>query len=114
LPAVSGAEWTINILSGKGTPPQTDAGGADDLSNPCAKRYVFEFGYVTIPLMSLTAFLLVLALLGLRKSFKSTEEITEGNHPCLKIKDSTPVATLGLPVRPHSNALTTCVPPARS
>jgi disulfide bond formation protein DsbB len=44
--------------------------GAGELDNPCAKRYVFEFGYVTIPLMSLTAFLLVLAFLGLRKSFK--------------------------------------------
>jgi disulfide bond formation protein DsbB len=43
---------------------------ADGVSDPCAKRYVFEFGYVTIPLMSLTSFLLVLALLGLRKSFK--------------------------------------------
>ncbi len=28
----------------------------------CAQRFVFEFGYITIPLMSLTAFLLLAAL----------------------------------------------------
>lgn len=44
--------------------------GADELSNPCAKRYVFEFGYVTIPLMSLTSFLLVLGILGVRKFYR--------------------------------------------
>jgi len=29
----------------------------------CVKRYIFEFGYVTIPLMSLTAFLLIIMFL---------------------------------------------------
>lgn len=29
----------------------------------CLKRYIFEFGYVTIPLMSLTAFILVVIFL---------------------------------------------------
>lgn len=33
----------------------------------CTKRYVFEFGYITIPLMSLTSFLLLSAFLGLQK-----------------------------------------------
>lgn len=32
----------------------------------CTKRYVFEFGYVTIPMMSLTAFLLILFFLTLK------------------------------------------------
>ena len=29
----------------------------------CVKRYVFEFGYITIPIMSLTAFALIIVLL---------------------------------------------------
>ncbi len=29
----------------------------------CVKRYVFEFGYVTIPMMALTAFALIIMLL---------------------------------------------------
>lgn len=33
----------------------------------CAHRYVFEFGYVTLPLMSLTAFGLVIVLMIARK-----------------------------------------------
>jgi len=33
----------------------------------CTKRYVFEFGYITIPLMSLTSFLLLTSFLGLQK-----------------------------------------------
>lgn len=33
----------------------------------CIKRYVFEFGYVTIPLMALTAFLLIIISLVLYK-----------------------------------------------
>lgn len=33
----------------------------------CVKRYVFEFNYVTIPLMSLTAFALVIAFLVFQK-----------------------------------------------
>lgn len=39
----------------------------------CVKRYVFEFGYVTIPLMALTAFALVIVfLLLVKKSDEST------------------------------------------
>lgn len=33
----------------------------------CAQRYVFEFGYITIPLMSLTAFVLIIFSLFLAK-----------------------------------------------
>lgn len=29
---------------------------------PCSTRYIFEFGYITIPLMSLTAFILIILL----------------------------------------------------
>jgi disulfide bond formation protein DsbB len=35
----------------------------------CTRRYVFEFGFVTIPLMSLTSFLLIFGFLWLRKSY---------------------------------------------
>lgn len=34
---------------------------------PCSTRYVFEFGYITIPLMSLTAFIMI-TLLNLKKN----------------------------------------------
>lgn len=34
----------------------------------CAKRYVFEFGYITIPVMTLTAFLLLIGLMIIEKS----------------------------------------------
>ncbi len=43
----------------------------------CTKRYVFEFGYITIPLMSLTSFLLLSAFLGLQK-FYNRGELKEG------------------------------------
>lgn len=33
----------------------------------CAKRYIFEFGYITIPLMALTAFALIVIFLILSK-----------------------------------------------
>ena len=42
---------------------------ASGLGISCARRYVFEFGYVTIPLMSLTAFLLIIFFLGAQKSY---------------------------------------------
>ncbi|MBX4200688.1 disulfide bond formation protein B [Candidatus Parcubacteria bacterium] len=42
----------------------------------CVKRYVFEFGYVTIPLMALTAFALIIMLLIFYKLGKSRENIT--------------------------------------
>ncbi len=38
-------------------------GACDPSGVSCAARYVWEFGYVTIPLMSLTAFVVVLAAL---------------------------------------------------
>ncbi len=46
----------------------------------CTKRYVFEFGYITIPLMSLTSFLLLSVFLWLQKfiiknSLKKEEKI---------------------------------------
>jgi disulfide bond formation protein DsbB len=69
LAAIGGAIALYHTYIGYGGPPLVSC-AADGLGDPCAKRYVFEFGYVTIPLMSLTSFLLVLAFLGLRKSFK--------------------------------------------
>lgn len=36
--------------------------GTDPTAIDCAQRLVFEFGYVTIPLMSLTAFILLILL----------------------------------------------------
>lgn len=39
----------------------------------CTRRYVFEFGFVTIPLMSLTSFLFVLGFLWLRKFYNQKE-----------------------------------------
>jgi disulfide bond formation protein DsbB len=47
--------WYHTYLSLGGTPIITC--GTEGVS--CAKRYVFEFGYVTIPVMVLTAFLLL-------------------------------------------------------
>lgn len=38
-------------------------GACDPSGVSCAARYVWEFGYVTIPLMSLTAFVLILTAL---------------------------------------------------
>jgi disulfide bond formation protein DsbB len=69
LALIGGAIALYHTYIGYGGTPLVSC-AADGLSDPCAKRYVFEFGYVTIPLMSLTSFLLVLALLGLRRSFK--------------------------------------------
>ncbi len=40
----------------------------------CAKRYVFELGYITIPLMSLTSFALITFFLWLKKSFMATTQ----------------------------------------
>ena len=34
----------------------------------CAKRYVFEFGYITFPMMSLTLFVLIVVILYIHKS----------------------------------------------
>lgn len=42
--------------------------GAGSVS--CIKRYVFEFGYVTIPLMALTAFMLIIILVVFAKLVK--------------------------------------------
>jgi disulfide bond formation protein DsbB len=33
----------------------------------CLQRYVFKFGYITIPLMALTAFALIILILGAQK-----------------------------------------------
>ena len=35
----------------------------------CTKRYVFEFGYITIPVMALTAFALIITFLVLAKTY---------------------------------------------
>jgi len=71
LALIGGAIALYHTYIGYGGTPLVTC-GADELADPCAKRYVFEFGYVTLPLMSLTAFLFVLGLLGLRRSFRPT------------------------------------------
>lgn len=38
----------------------------------CLKNYIFEFGYVTIPVMSLTAFILLLGFLYLQKAYNKS------------------------------------------
>ncbi|MBI2515121.1 disulfide bond formation protein B [Candidatus Wolfebacteria bacterium] len=40
---------------------------ASGLGVSCTRRYVWEFGYITIPLMSFTAFLLLIFFLAIRK-----------------------------------------------
>lgn len=40
----------------------------------CTRRYVFELGYITIPLMSLTGFLLMLFFLSAQKFYNKSEE----------------------------------------
>lgn len=40
-----------------------------NLSASCTKRYVFEFGYITIPIMSLTSFLLMIFFLKVQKLY---------------------------------------------
>lgn len=40
---------------------------ASGASVSCAERFVFEFGYITIPLMALTSFLLISLLLNIKK-----------------------------------------------
>lgn len=42
---------------------------AISLSGACTKRYVFELGYITIPLMSLTSFLLLIFSLTIQKLY---------------------------------------------
>jgi len=52
----------------QGLAANCDFGGT---SVSCIKRYVFEFGYITIPLMSLTAFaLIIIFLLFVRKNIQ--------------------------------------------
>jgi disulfide bond formation protein DsbB len=38
----------------------------------CAKNYVLEFGYITIPLMALTAFLLIILLLNAQRIYNNS------------------------------------------
>ncbi|MEK7630202.1 MAG: disulfide bond formation protein B [Patescibacteria group bacterium] len=38
----------------------------------CAKRYVMEFGYITMPMMSLTIFLLIIMLMVVNKRLKQS------------------------------------------
>jgi disulfide bond formation protein DsbB len=40
----------------------------------CVKRYVLEFGYVTIPLMALTAFVIITMILVLQKMYGKYSE----------------------------------------
>jgi disulfide bond formation protein DsbB len=41
-----------------------------DPNNPCSQRFVFEFGYITIPTMSLTAFLFIIIVLWMGKKLE--------------------------------------------
>lgn len=47
--------------------PQISACDASSTAVSCTKLYVFEFGYVTIPVMALTAFLLMIFFLNLAR-----------------------------------------------
>lgn len=42
-----------------------------EATSACLQRYVFEFGYITIPLMSLTSFALLIALLLIGRSTRT-------------------------------------------
>ena len=44
---------------------------ASGLGESCTRRFVFEFGYITIPMMSLTSFVLVVGILSAMKDKKS-------------------------------------------
>ncbi len=50
--------------------------------SPCAQRFVFEFGYVTIPMMALTAFLALTVLMLMHKRIGSPKarDGTEGRR----------------------------------
>lgn len=63
--AVLGAVVSLyqNYLSWGGSALWNCAAAVDAVS--CTQRFVFEFGFVTIPLMSLTSFALVIFFLGL-------------------------------------------------
>ena len=45
-----------------------------DSSESCAKKYTLSFGYITIPMMALTAFLLISALLVTQKRYGKIEK----------------------------------------
>lgn len=47
---------------------------ASGLGVSCSKRYVFEFGYITIPMMSLTSFLLMIFSLGAQKTYNQKRD----------------------------------------
>lgn len=43
-----------------------------DYSASCAQRFVIQFGYITIPMMSLTAFVLIILLIAVQKFYNKT------------------------------------------
>lgn len=47
---------------------------ASALGASCTQRFVFEMGYITIPLISLTAFLLMIFFLGLQKRYNGVQK----------------------------------------
>ena len=47
--------------------PQIDTCDGSATAVSCTKLYILEFGYITIPIMSLTAFLLIIMFLKLQK-----------------------------------------------
>lgn len=46
-------------------------------SASCAERFVMEFGYITIPMMALSAFLLIAAALSLSVKFRSSAPLAD-------------------------------------
>ena len=51
--------------------PELEGGGSCDPAAPCTAAYIEQFGFITIPYMALSAFLLILALLWLDRFNKS-------------------------------------------
>ncbi len=49
------------------------------LGASCTRRYVWEFGYITIPLMSLTSFLLLIFFLGNARRKTASRQNVDSN-----------------------------------
>jgi len=66
--AALGATFSLyhNYIS-LGGQPLTACATFTTVGVSCLQRYVFEFGYITIPLMALTAFALIILILGAQK-----------------------------------------------
>ncbi len=61
--------------------------GSCGISGLCAKRYVFSFGYISIPLMALTGFFLITVFLFLRKKYEKTTKSALLLKDCMQGND---------------------------